>query len=461
MKQYAYDLPARIAALTPRTPGHRFVIYSDACSGVPEAPHEQTFAAVNAVVRRLDPQPEFIVFPGDEIVGLTADPDRLRAQWRHWLEKEMGWLDQTKVPLWQTTGNHTTYDAMSEGVFTEVLSHLPRNGPAGQEGLSYWVRRGDLFLVFVNTLWSGLGGEGHVETVWLKGVLSENADARHKLVIGHHPVHPVNGFSGAYQREIGPEYAGPFWDVLVTEGVLAYICSHILAYDAQVHCGVLQLCTAGAGTAHRMPEGVEYLHCVQAALDAEGLRCQVLDTAGQVRERLSWPICLPPAAIWEKLPAGSQPARVAPGSVAGRIAAFRFAGSTASSGHCAPQTLFSAHQSGGMSRLWIGLRGPEQVLTVMLAPETGRSPHYWLGPSLAPGVRFDLQLLVHAGMGPGGIMLRAGEDRPWSSLAAASPWGAERLIWPGFWAIGCGPAGTEDRPFLGADLVSSLAMVEQ
>ncbi len=122
MKQYAYDLPARIAALTPRTPGHRFVIYSDACSGVPEAPHEQTFAAVNAVVRRLDPQPEFIVFPGDEIVGLTADPDRLRAQWRHWLEKEMGWLDQTKVPLWQTTGNHTTYDAMSEGVFTEVLS---------------------------------------------------------------------------------------------------------------------------------------------------------------------------------------------------------------------------------------------------------------------------------------------------------------------------------------------------
>ena len=186
MKQHPHDLPACIAALTPRTLGHQFVIYSDACSGVPEAPHERTFAAVNAVVRRLDPQPEFIVFPGDEIVGLTADRDRLRAQWRHWLEQEMGWLDRTEVPLWHTTGNHTTYDAVSERVFTEVLSHLPRNGPAGQEGLSYWVRRGDLFLVFVNTLWSGLGGEGHVEAVWLKGVLRENADARHKLVVGHH-----------------------------------------------------------------------------------------------------------------------------------------------------------------------------------------------------------------------------------------------------------------------------------
>ena len=34
-----------------------------------------------------------------------------------------------------------------------------------------------------------------------------HADARHKLVLGHHPVHAVNGFSGPYQREIGPAHA--------------------------------------------------------------------------------------------------------------------------------------------------------------------------------------------------------------------------------------------------------------
>ncbi|MGY3440120.1 hypothetical protein [Bradyrhizobium sp. USDA 4473] len=66
----------------------------------------------------------------------------------------------------------------------------------------------------------------------------------------------------------------------------------ILAFDVQVHRGVLQICTAGAGTAHRMPEGVEYLHCVQATLDQRGLRYQVLDTEGAVREQLAWP--LPP-----------------------------------------------------------------------------------------------------------------------------------------------------------------------
>ncbi len=205
-----------------------------------------------------------------------------------------------------TTGNHTTYDPASEAVFREVLHHLPRNGPPGQEGLSYWVRRGDLLLVFVHTLWTGLGGEGHVETKWLRTILHQHADARHKLVLGHHPVHPVNGFSGPYQREIGPEHAPAFWDTLVEAGVLAYLCSHILAFDVQVHRGVLQICTAGAGTLHRMPEGIEYLHCIQAALDAEGLRYQVLNTEGRVRERLSWPFVLPPERQWHALPAGEQ-----------------------------------------------------------------------------------------------------------------------------------------------------------
>ena len=92
------------------------------------------------------------MFAGDEIAGLTADQHELRAQWRYWLEYEMGWLRRTAIPLWYTTGNHTTYDPTSETVFRDVLGHLPRNGPPGQEGLSYWIRRGDLLLVFVNTL---------------------------------------------------------------------------------------------------------------------------------------------------------------------------------------------------------------------------------------------------------------------------------------------------------------------
>src|ERR1700704_3079730 len=103
-----------IPSLTPRGPGHRFILYGDSCSGVQGHPHEASFAAVNATIRRLEPPPEFILFLGDEVAGLTADPDELRAQWRHWLDREMAWLDREQTPLWHTTGNHTTYDATSE-----------------------------------------------------------------------------------------------------------------------------------------------------------------------------------------------------------------------------------------------------------------------------------------------------------------------------------------------------------
>jgi hypothetical protein len=114
--------PDPIVALTPRGPGHQFVVYGDSCSGVPGGPHEQTLASVNAIIRRLTPQPEFIIFPGDEIVGLTADPQELRRQWRYWLEREMGWIDRQSIPVCHTTGNHTVYNKIGEVIFCEALN---------------------------------------------------------------------------------------------------------------------------------------------------------------------------------------------------------------------------------------------------------------------------------------------------------------------------------------------------
>lgn len=444
-----------IPALRPRGHGHHFVLYGDACSGVPGAPHEQTFAGVNATLRRLHPAPEFILFPGDEIIGLTGDAETLRLQWRHFLDHELAWLDRTATPMFHSTGNHTTYDRMSEAVFREMAA-MPRNGPPGQEGLAYVVRRGDLVIVVVHTLWSGLGGEGHVETEWLRATLGEHSDARHKVVVGHHPVFPVNGFAGAYQRQIGPEHAEAFWDILVGAGVHAYLCSHILAFDVQVHRGVLQITTAGAGTAHRMPEGVEYLHLVQAALDDQGLRYQVIDSDGRVREALSWPITLPAADRWTRLAAGVQPALLAGPASAERVVALRLSGVAASEGGPA-QTLFAAREPPALPTLWIGLRGAAQLLTAILSPEPGRSPHYWLGPTVTPGQPFEIEMVIHAGMGPGGVLWREAGRDAWSSFVGASAWGAERLPWPSRWWVGQDDEAA-DEPFAGTGLAVAAAV---
>jgi len=362
--------------------------------------------------------------------------------------------------MWHTTGNHTTYDAMSEAMFRDALG-LPDNGPPGQSGLSYFVRRGDLLMVFVNTLWSGLGGEGHVELEWLATTLRDHRDARYKLVLGHHPVFPVNGFAGAYQREIGREYSRPFWDILVSENVLAYLCSHILAFDVQAHRGVLQICTAGAGTAHRMPEGVEYLHCVQAALDEQGLRYQVLDTDGIVRERIEWPIAAPASDRWMLLPRGETQALFSGQLPSGRVIELRLTGQSAATGNAAEQTIFTAFAPGSMASFWLGLRGPQQTLTAIVSRDPGRSPAYWLGPDLAAGAPFDIHVAIYPDMGPGGFLYRHHDTLRWSSFNAAASRGVEQLSWPEHWAIGHGQGGAADRRFKGAALSVQMAEMQR
>ncbi len=442
----------RIPALLPRGDGHQFVVYADSCSGVQGALHETTFAAVNAVIQRLEPPPEFICFPGDEIRGLVADDDLLREQWRYWFEHEMAWHDFQSIPVYHTTGNHTTYDPASEAVYREFMTHLPQNGPQGQESLSYFVRHDNLLLIFVNTLWSGLGGEGTVETVWLDHILTENADAHFKFVFGHHPVFPVNGFSGSYQREIEHHNGQEFWDVLVRQQVNAYFCSHILAFDVQVHQGVLQILTAGAGTAHRMPEEVEYLHCVQVACDSDGLRYQVLDTSGEIRESLSWPPLLPASTGWSHLTQGVNRSPIISPTQNGEVIFLALEFTSTLSSSSKPnllQTLLSVcpHVKADLAQMWIGIVGKDERLMVKMSPTPGRSPHMWIGPKIALDKPFNFQIAFHTGMGAGGIMWRLQDSESWTSFLGASYWGAERLDWGNYWSVGQGQRGSDDTPF--------------
>lgn len=431
--------PIPIFAAAPA--GQQFVVYADSCSGIAGAPHEATFAAVNEVLRSLARAPQFICFPGDEIMGLTTDAAALRAQWSHFFEQELAWLDRETIPIYHTTGNHTVYDQMSEDIFGEVMAHLPRNGPADQRGLAFYVERQDLLLIFVNTLWSGTGGEGTLELDWLERALSRHRLRGRKLVFGHHPVWAVNGYAGAYQRQIEAELGRRFWSLLEQYDVVAYFCSHILAFDVQAHRGVLQICTAGAGTAHRMPAENEYLHLLQAAVDDSGLRYQVLDRRGRVREWLAWNWRLPPAATWAvfaESSAAALPDDCLQELERPALIVWQIEGEISADDQ-RPQTLFCARApSGALPYLWLGVSGANTEVTALLSPRAHRSPHRWRGPALAAHRPFSLQFALHSGMGPGGLLWRWSDAEPWSSMLGASSWGAERLPWSHDWVIGAG-----------------------
>jgi hypothetical protein len=449
--RYPHLKPAQpIAALCPRdASGQQFVLYGDCCSGLAGAAHEATFAAINAVVARLWPPPEFMCFLGDEVSGLTGDYEALRAQWRHWLEHEMAWLDRSVLPVYHATSNHTTYDLESEQIYREMLSHLPRNGPVDQHGLSYYVRRDQLLLVFIHTSWSGLGGDGWVETAWLEQVLQLHADAPYKFVLGHQPVHSVNGYVGARMRDLAADSGRALWNVLVKHRVFAYLCSHMLAFDVQVHEGVLQIMSAGAGTAHVLPG--EYLHCSQCAIDATGLRCQTLDSAGTVRERFAWPLELPQDIQWQTLPSGVS--AVSAPELRARVTLLKFSGTQAQAVESSAETLLSAWDSAArLSPLWIGLCGPQRELTLVIARTEGRSPNIWRGPTFADQRVFAVELALHPGLGPGGMLWRWHEHAPWNSLASSSSWGADCIPECSQWSVGHDRAEAIRKPFRGSEL---------
>ncbi|HEU0165377.1 MAG TPA: metallophosphoesterase [Thermomicrobiales bacterium] len=443
-----------IPSLHPRGAGQTFVWYGDCCSGVPGADNERHFAAVNAVFQRLATQPDVVLFPGDNIAGNPGvSAEDTRAMWRYWLDREMAWFYDLDIPIYHTTSNHNTGDAVAEAVFREILTDIPQNGPDDQKGLSYWVRRDDFLYVFVNTNFSGLGGSGHVEHKWLDRVLAENADATYKLVIGHHPIFPTNGYDMHPGWHVDPDQGAAFWDVLVRHGVIAYLCSHILAFDAQVHDGILQVMTGGA-VVGVMPEAFEYAHLIQTAIDETGIRYQVLDTEGVAREWLQWPEPALDAPL-APLDIANPPVTPAPlagddESAAAWIARFRISGGLTAADH--EQTLLTVWTAmDGPEGLWIGTAGPNNRLTVQLVPQQGRGAQRWEGPELAADQPFDLEIAIHSGMGPGGVLWRPAGGA-WNSLSHSTAEGAARFTWPETWQLGHSQSGESDRAFAGSGL---------
>ncbi|MCH2126925.1 MAG: hypothetical protein MK165_19185 [Pirellulaceae bacterium] len=444
-----------IKALLPRDDkGRHFVLYSDCCSGTPGTQNARNLQAVNQVVSRISPAPEFIAFPGDAIGGYTDDYAELRRQWRYWLEEEMSWLQDRNLVLYQSTSNHNTYDAGSEQTFREMHPDLPQNGPPDQRGLAYYVRRDNLLYISTHQP----DQQQLIDHAWLSQVLTKHADCPFKIVSGHFPVFPVNGYLAWPNWCFPPEERRPFWDILVEHKVDAYLASHIIAFDVQVHDGLLQILSGGAGTNYGpdgfMPGTSEYLHAVQIAIDQQGLRYQVHGTQGEIREQLSWPLELPTGKHWKKINPPQANDLLSPINWPNEMVAFQVSGQAGpTSSYQEDQTILCGiDRSEGVEPLWIGIDGDSNRLVVRIVPLSGHGWQVWKGPRLKPGDIFDFQIAFHAGMGPGGILFRQHETDVWSTLESTSSKGTESLKHPQSWALGYSQSGSKDRAFRGDGL---------
>jgi calcineurin-like phosphoesterase family protein len=425
-----------IKAMKPQPGGIQFVMYADSTSGRPDGPNALDLAALNRLILRLSPAPEFIVFPGDHIGG-SENLEEHRRQWRYFLDTEMAPITAAKIPVYNTTSNHDNYYPGTDQIFREVLPDIPKNGPAGEEGLEYWVRRGDVLLVAVNMHSSRRGSWGRIDAAWLDKVLTENHDAKYKLVTAHLPAHTVNGYGF---MNCNHEDSLKFWDLLVKHGVQIYLCSHVLAFDVQVHRGVMQIatgCASGKGGGGLMPDNTEYVHFVQVALGDDGVRFQTIDMASSVREWGVWPVKESPGRYAVDNTSAKLSEQLRSGPTVGETwyVIWRFSGVVPQPADH-PQTLLA-----GFMGLSIVFEEASMRLAVNLTPERDRSWERWTGPKFEPGQRFSFEIMMYSALGPGGLLFRQTGEKIWNSMDTKSARGLEKFSWPGLWWVGRGQDG--------------------
>jgi hypothetical protein len=208
-----------------------------------------------------------------------------------------------------------------------------------------------------------------------------------------------------------------------------------------------------------MPGPTEYLHTLQFAMDRQGVRWQVLDVDGRVREWLRWPLSLRPADRWQSVPRDQAKGMLTKASVfqddkgSQSFVAWRFRGTRRQPAGEASETLLCGWDDGETApTIWVGFDEGSRRLTVRLLPQSGSGTQIWRSARIGEHAPFDFQLALHGGMGPGGVLFRFRDQDPWSSLATTSSRGAENLRWPPAWQIGYGVNGPTDDPFLGSGL---------
>ncbi|MEJ0037802.1 MAG: hypothetical protein WDO68_17290 [Gammaproteobacteria bacterium] len=419
---------AAIAALLPRDPsGHQFVLYSDCTVTGKNTRSTDALNGISQVIQRLDPQPQFIAFPGDA-VGAGGNAN----EWEFFLE-QMAWVRKRGIPLYQSTSNHNAHNFQAEANFRKYHPDLPMNGPGDQQGLAYWLRRGNLLYISVHHPVPNENyrpGFDFGDLAWVDDVLARNADAAYKLVAGHYPVFRINGYTG---MSIPHESREPFWSVLRKHHVNAYLTSHVLAFDVQVRDGILQICSGGAGP-NVMPAETEGTHAVQIALDRQGVRYQVLNLEGNVRESLVWPF-IPPEDVsyqkdkhWLPIESGNAvPIGAAPDT---RISLYRISGLSYFANPDEQRVDLLEGKAGDQRTLqaWVDLLSLRLYVTLEIE---GVGTQHWIGPVIdfrkGP---MDVQLAFHPGMGPGGVLWRWNDSSPWSSMETTTAHGLEALKWP-------------------------------
>jgi type 1 glutamine amidotransferase len=207
--------------------------------------------------------PEFLLVAGDLVMGRWWSEELIAAHapptYRAWTER----MKAHGLRFYAALGDHEIGDdpwpperaalvPRFKAAFREHLG-MPRNGPPGMEGTAFWWRHGNALFVAVDVFEETDGGpHGLIEPQvtgaqleWLRRVLVEHADARHKIVMGHTPIlGPLRQWSSSGLVLDGGRDS-PLWRTMVEHGVDLYLCGEVHVINCHRRDGVQQVAHGG------------------------------------------------------------------------------------------------------------------------------------------------------------------------------------------------------------------------
>jgi hypothetical protein len=219
--------------------------------------------ALDLVLRSVQREdPAFLLVAGDLVMGHWYTPEDVQKYaaryYPAWIER----LRHYKLPFYAAIGDHELGDnpwpdwkmALVPAYRAQFRRYLqmPENGPAGMKGTAFWWRHRGVLFVAVDVFEAAPGRQGGItarvtgdQLAWLERVLEENADADHRVVMGHTPVlGPVRAWSSSRLMLDGGRES-PFWRTLSRHGVDVYLCGEVHAITCIERDGVMQIAHGG------------------------------------------------------------------------------------------------------------------------------------------------------------------------------------------------------------------------
>lgn len=206
-------------------------------------------------------KPELVMFNGDLISGwiisnsspVATDYETQFKNWMNDISPIYNYSTKTGIPLYVLRGNHEdgpneTVQPLLDAYLAMVATDMPRNGPPGEETLTYSFDYKGAKFIALDEYYPHDGLKETVNQSWVDAELTSNTQP-FTFVFGHTPAYLVEddvedrGFDIAAH----PELRDIFWENLIENNATAYFSGHAHLYVRGDVDGLQQVVSGNGG----------------------------------------------------------------------------------------------------------------------------------------------------------------------------------------------------------------------